>query len=321
MVEFSIIEGGREMPLDPQQKVVLEAMAALGNPPNHTLPAAEARANAARRPLTPGPEVAHVEDRMIPGPGGDLPVRIFTPAGEGLFPVLMYFHGGGWVLGSVEASDGTCRWLANGAECIVVSVEYRLAPESKFPAAADDCYAATVWAAENAGSFRGDGVRLAVTGGSAGGNLAAVVSLMARDRGGPRIAQQTLVYPVIERDFSTASYQENAVGYGLERKGMEWYWDHYLRDDRDALDPYAAPIQAESLAGLPPALVITAEFDPLRDEGEKYAAALSAAGVPTMCTRYDGVAHLFYGLPERIDKGAAAIKETTLALRTAFAPG
>ena len=309
------------MPLDPQQKAMLDDMAALGNPPNHTLPAAEARANAARRPQTPGPEVARVEDRVIPGPGGDLPVRIFTPAGNGPFPVLMYFHGGGWVLGSVQASDGTCRHLANGAECAVVSVEYRLAPESKFPAAADDCYAATVWAVENAASFGGDPSRLAVTGGSAGGNLAAVVSLMARDRGGPRILQQTLVYPVIERDFSTPSYQENAVGYGLERRTMEWYWDHYLRDDANASDPYAAPIQAGSFAGLPPALVITAEFDPLRDEGEKYADALSAAGVPTTCTRYDGVAHLFYGAPDRIDKGAAAIAETTSALRKAFAAG
>ncbi len=307
------------MPLDPQQKAVLDAMAALGNPPNHTVSAAEARANMARRPQSPGPEVAQSIDRVIPGPGGDLPIRIVTPAGHGPFPVLMYFHGGGWVLGSVQASDSTCRYLANGAQCVVVSVEYRLAPEAKFPAAADDCYAATMWAAENASSFGGDATRLAVTGGSAGGNLAAAVALMARDRGGPPIVQQTLVYPVIEPDFSTASYEENAVGYGLERKTMEWYWDHYLQSDADASNPYAAPSRAETLGGLPPALVITAEFDPLRDEGEKYATALSAAGVPTTCTRYDGVAHLFYGMPDRIDKGAAAIEETTSALRAAFA--
>ena len=306
------------MPLDPQQKAVLDAFTALGNPRNETLPAAVARANAARRPQVPGPDVAKVEDRTIPGPGGGLSIRIFTPEVDGPLPILMNFHGGGWVLGSVEATDEVSRYLANGAGCIVISVEYRLAPESKFPAAADDCYVATVWASMNAASFGGDANRLAVTGGSAGGNLATVVALMARDRNEPRIVQQTLVYPAIEPDFTTKSYEENAEGYFLERETMKWYWDHYLRDDRDAADPYAVPIRAESLAGLPPALVITAEYDPLRDEGETYAAALSAAGVSTTCTRYDGVAHLFYQAPKQIDKGMQAIDETTAALRTAF---
>ncbi len=306
------------MPLDPQQKAVLDAFTALGNPRNETLPAAVARANAARRLLIPGPDVAKVEDRTIPGPDGGLPIRIFTPKEDGPLPILMNFHGGGWVLGSVEATDEVSRYLANGAGCIVISVEYRLAPESKFPAAADDCYVATVWASTNAASFGGDANRLAVTGGSAGGNLATVVALMARDRNGPRIVQQTLVYPAIAPDFTTESYEENAEGYFLERQTMKWYWDHYLRDERDAKDPYAVPIRAETLAGLPAALVITAEYDPLRDEGETYAAALSAAGVPTTCTRYDGVAHLFYQAPTQIDKGMDAIHETTAALRTAF---
>lgn len=306
------------MSLDPQQKEVLDSMKALGDPPHHTVPPEVARANAARRPQMPGPPVAKVEDRIITGPGGDLLIRIYTPEGGGPFPMLMYFHGGGWVLGSVQATDAVCRHLVNGAGCIVVSVEYRLAPEAKFPAAAEDCYAATVWIANNAESLDGDSARIAVSGGSAGGNLATVVALMARDRGEPSIIHQTLVYPVIQRDFTTRSYEENAEGYFLERKTMEWYWGHYLRDEKDATNPYAAPIHAATLEGLPPALVITAEFDPLRDEGEKYAAALLAAGVQTTCTRYSGVAHLFYQAPERIDKGRLAIEETTLALRTVF---
>ena len=306
------------MPLDPQQKEVLDSMSALGDPPHHMVTPDVARANAAKRPQMPGPPVGKVDDRIISGPGGDLFIRIYTPEGSGPFPMLMYFHGGGWVLGSVQATDAVCRHLVNGAHCIVASVEYRLAPEAKFPAAAEDCYAATAWVASNAESLEGDATRIAVSGGSAGGNLATVVALMARDRGGPTIIHQTLVYPVIERDFTTRSYEENAEGYFLERKTMEWYWDHYLRDENDATNPYAAPIHAKTLSGLPQALVITAEFDPLRDEGEKYAAALVAAGVQTTCTRYSGVAHLFYQAPERINKGRLAIEETTLALRAAF---
>ena len=225
------------MPLDPQAQAVLEATAALGLPPNHTVSAQEARANAKLRPRAPGPEVAKVEDRNIPGPGGEIPVRIYTPEGSGPFPILVWFHGGGWVLGDLENADGVSRHLTVGTRCVVVSVDYRLAPETKFPGPADDCYAATQWAAQNAASINGDPAKIAVGGDSAGGNLATVICLMARDRQGPSLAFQLLVYPVTMRDFETVSYEENADGYSLTRDSMLWFWDHYLASEADASNP------------------------------------------------------------------------------------
>jgi acetyl esterase len=264
-----------------------------------------------------------VQDRAVPsldtGGGPDVPVRIYTPAGGGPFPALAWYHGGGWVVGNLETADPTARHLAVETGCVVVSVDYRLAPEAKFPAAADDCYAATKWIADNASEINVDLSRIAVGGDSAGGNLAASVSLMARDRGGPSIVFQALIYPVTERDFSTASYRENADGYLLTLDAMKWYWDHYLKSDADSSDPYAAPAAAKDLRGLPPALVITAAFDPLRDEGEAYARRLQGAGVPTACSRYDGMIHGFYGMSAVIDKGKQAISETAAALRRSFA--
>ena len=307
------------MPLDPQAQKVLEQMAALGLPPNHTLSPAQARINMKARPRAAGPEVPRVEDRRIPGPDGELPVRIYTPAGPGPFPMLVWFHGGGWVIGDLEWADPMARHLTVGAGCVVVSVDYRLAPETKFPGAADDCYAATVWAAQNAARIEGDPDRIAVGGDSAGGNLAAVVSLMARDRGGPPLVFQLLVYPVTACDFDTESYRRNAEGYTLTRDGMRWFWDHYLRSAADAANPYAAPLVAEHLRGLPAALVMTAEYDPLCDEGEAYARRLQAAGVPTTCSRYDGMMHGFFGMPAVLDKGRQAVADATAALREAFA--
>ena len=307
------------MPLDPQAQALLEQVAALGLPPNHTVSPAEARANGKARPRAPGPQVAKVDDRTIPGPDGQVPVRIYTPDGNGPFPVLVWFHGGGWVVGDLDTSDGTARHLAVGANCVVVSVDYRLAPETQFPGPAEDCYAATQWVAQNAASIDGDPSRIAVGGDSAGGNLATVVCLMARDRQGPSLVHQLLVYPVTERDFYTPSYGENADGYSLTRDSMRWYWMHYLVDNEDANNPYAAPMMAEDLSGLPPALVITAEYDPLRDEGEAYAHKLEAAGVPTHCTRYDGMMHGFFGAPAVLDKGKQAIDEASRELRAAFA--
>jgi acetyl esterase len=201
----------------------------------------------------------------------------------------------------------------------VVSVDYRLAPETKFPGAADDCYAATVWAAQQAARINGDANRIAVGGDSAGGNLAAVIALMARDRGGPPLAFQLLVYPVTARDFATSSYRQNAEGYGLSLDSMRWYWDHYLQNPADASNPYAAPLVAQDLKGVPPALVITAEYDPLCDEGEAYARRLQAAGVPTTCSRYDGMIHGFFGMSAVLDKGKQAVAEACAALRQAFA--
>jgi acetyl esterase len=307
------------MPLDPQAQQVLEQIAALGLPPNHLVSPSQARINMKSRPRVAGPEVARVEDRLIPGPGVDIPVRIYTPPGSGPFPILVWFHGGGWVVGDLETADPTARSLTVGAKCMVVSVDYRLAPETKFPGAADDCYAATVWAAQQATRLNGDPSKIAVGGDSAGGNLAAAVALMARDRGGLSLAFQLLVYPVTARDFGMPSYRQNAEGYGLTLDAMRWYWDHYLQHPNDASNPYAAPLVAENLTGLPPALVITAECDPLRDEGEAFAKRLQAAGVPTTYSRYDGMIHGFFGMTAVLDKGKQAVAEACAALQHAFA--
>ena len=307
------------MPLDPQAQAVLDQLAALGLPANHEVSPQEARANAKLRPRAPGPEVAKVENRSIPGPDGDVPVRIYTPEGTGPFPIMVWYHGGGWVIGDLESADGPSRHLCVGADCVVVSVDYRLAPETKFPGPAEDCYAATQWAVDNAAAINGDPARVAVGGDSAGGNLAAAMCLMARDRNGPAISFQLLVYPVTERNFDTASYRDNATGYSLTQDGMRWFWDQYLANDADAANPYAAPAQAADLSGQPPALVITAEFDPLRDEGEAYAELLRNAGVPVQATRYDGMIHGFFAMPTVLDQGRRAVDEATAALKASFA--
>ena len=306
------------MSLDPQAQAVIEQWAALGLPPLNTLTPAEARRNAKARPLATGPAVGRVDDRSIPVPNGQVPVRIYSPAGPGPFPALVYFHGGGWVVGDLEMSDGTCRELCVGGDCVVVSVDYHLAPEVKFPIPPEECYAATSWVAEEGPALNVDPSKIAVGGVSAGGNLAAVVALMARDRDGPSIVFQLLVVPVTDRNFETVSYHDNVEGYLLDRDGMIWYWDHYLSDPIEAMSPYAAPLQAESLNGLPSALVITAEFDPLRDEGEAYAKRLQEAGVPTKSTRYDGMIHGFFGMLGVIDKANEAVSEACTALRNAF---
>jgi acetyl esterase len=316
---FSSNERRAHMPLDPQAQQVLEQIAALGLPPNHLVSPAQARINMKARPRAAGPEVAQVEDRVIPGPGVEIPVRIYTPVGSGPFPILVWFHGGGWVVGDLETADPTARHLTVGARCVVVSVDYRLAPETKFPGAADDCYAATAWAAQHAPRINGDADRIAVGGDSAGGNLAAAVVLMARDRGTPPLVFQLLVYPVMARDFDTESYRRNADGYGLTQDGMQWYWDQYLRNPADASNPYAAPLLAQDLRGLPAALVITAEFDPLCDEGEAYARHLQASGVATKYSRYDGMIHGFFGMSAVLEKGKQAVAEASAALRQAFA--
>jgi len=294
-------------------------MAALGLPAAHTVSPEEARANAKKRPRSPGPEVAKVEDRTIPGPDSDVPVRIYTPEGSGPFPILAWYHGGGMVVGDLDAADGAARNLCVGGNCVVVSVDYRLAPDTKFPGPAEDCMAATNWAVDNAASINGDPSRLAVGGDSAGGNLAASVSLMAADRGGPEIALQLLVYPMTDARSDTESYRNNAEGYSLTKTTMEWYWDQYLSSKEDAANPYAAPLQAKSLAGQPPALVITAEFDPLCDEGEAYAKRLKEAGVETTVTRYDGVIHGFFSMSAVVDKSRQAVDEASAALSSAFA--
>ena len=307
------------MPLDPQAQAVIDQVNALGLPPVWEVSPQQARINAASRPRPAGPAVAAVENLSIPGPDGAVPIRVYTPAGPGPFPILVWFHGGGWVLGDLESADPTARHLCHGANCVVLSVDYRLAPETKFPGPAEDCYAATVWAAQNAANLNADPSRIAVGGDSAGGNLAAAVSLMAADRRGPDLAHQLLVYPVTDRNYQTASYIDNAQGYMLARDAMQWYWDAYLADESDAANPYAAPMQAPSLAGQPPALIITAEYDPLRDEGEAYGSRLQAAGVATTITRYHGMIHGFFGMVGVMDQSRDAVNQAAAALQAAFA--
>jgi len=308
------------MPLDPQAQALLEQMAADNTPERDTLTPEEVRANmrAMAGLLGAGEPVARVEDRAIPGPDGPIPARIYTPTGTGPFPVLVYFHGGGWVIGDIETHDGLCRSLCNGASCIVVSVDYRLAPEHRFPAAPEDCYAATAWVAQQAATFHGDSSRLAVGGDSAGGNLAAVVSLMARDRGGPPLAFQLLIYPATDLRMESLSIEENGEGYYLTKRDMVWFRGHYLTSEQDMTNPLVSPLLAPDLHGLPSALIITAEFDPLRDEGEAYGQRLAEAGVPTTISRYHGMIHSFVRMAPILDQGKAAIGESCRALQAAF---
>ncbi len=308
------------MPLDPDMQALLDQMAAARLAAFHELTPQTAREQMARRTAGGDPvPVARVENRSIPGPNGEIPIRIYTPAGSGPFGALIYFHGGGWVLGSLDMTDQPCRMITNAAGCITVSVDYRLAPEHKFPAGPEDCYAAMKWVIENAAELNCDAARIAVGGTSAGGTLATATALMARDRGGPKIAFQLLVYPATRRELDTPSQKQFAEdGYILSRADMEWFWGHYLAGDADAANPYACPDRADSLAGLPPAFVMTAEYDPLRDEGEAYAARLREEGVATVLKRYGGVTHGFFGMPTLLEKSRVAIAEASAALRDAI---
>ena len=311
------------MPLDPQAKAFLDQAAASGTPPFNMMTVQQAREaiGALFAPKGPREPVKSVEDRVINAGGVKLPVRIYTPEGQGPFPILVFFHGGGWVIGNCETHDTPCRSLANGAGCIVVSVDYRLAPEHKFPLPAEDCYAATKWAALNAAGFGGDPKRIAVGGDSAGGNLAAAVAQMATDRGAPTLAFQLLIYPVTDCAYTTASYRNNAEGYLLTKDSMQWFWNHYLQNENDGQNPYASPLRGQRLSNLPPALVITAEFDPLRDEGEAYATKMKQAGVSVVHTDYKGMIHGFFSLTDIMEQGKQAVKEACTQLRAAFAKG
>ena len=307
------------MPLDPQARMLLDQMQSMGSPPLHTMAVPEARQmmESMNALLGAAEPVHHVEDLAIPGPAGSIAARLYRPEGSGPLPLLVYFHGGGWVLGGLESHDNVCRSLANQAGCAVLAIDYRLAPEHRFPAAVDDCYAATSWAVANAATLGCDPKRVAVGGDSAGGNLTAVVSQLARDRGGPVLRFQLLVYPATDAAYDTASYRENATGYFLEVDGMRWFYGLYLGDG-DRSDPRASPLRTRDLRGLPPALVITAEFDPLRDEGEAYAARLREAGVPVTLHRYNGMIHGFFSMGSLLDQGKQSVAEAAAALRTAL---
>ena len=273
---------------------------------------------ATTNPLFPKHPVHDVSDRTIPGPDGEIPVRVFRPSAATGLPLLLWFHGGGWVTGNLDTHDQLGRLLADHAGAVVVSVDYRLAPETKFPGAADDCLAAYEWALEHAGEVGADSARVAIGGDSAGGNLAAVVALDARERGLPQPKLQLLVYPVTDYEFDSAAMIDNAKGYFLEAEGMRWFFDHYSRTPADFDDPRFSPLRASDLSGLARAVVVTAEFDPLRDQGEAYGRRLADAGVPTQAVRADGLIHGFFGMHEFMPPGKEAWDVSVAALRDAF---
>ncbi|MBV9767999.1 MAG: alpha/beta hydrolase [Bryobacterales bacterium] len=313
------------MALHPQCKLFLDQMAAIGGPPMEQMTPEEIRANRAAHAddmaalAGPVQEVARVEDRSIPGLAQPIPIRVYWPSTQKNLPALVYYHGGGFVIGTLDSVDRTCRALASASGCVVISVDYRLAPEHKFPAAVEDADAAVRYVAEHADDFDVDKNRIAVGGESAGGNLATVVCLLARDRGGPKIAFQLLVYPLTDYDDDRPSLQEFAEGYFLTRSMMDYFWGHYLPLPSEGHHPHASPIKAESLAGLPPAMIITAECDPIRDQGEAYAQRLREAGVPVSTKRYEGAIHVFFNLAGIVDSGQQAIADASRALRTALA--
>jgi len=276
--------------------------------------AARLKAVAAPMP-TPVGAIVHA---LIPGPESELVARIYMPAGDGPFPVVVYFHGGGWVIANLDTYDSSCRALTVGGPFVVISVGYRQAPEHRFPAPVHDAVAALTWARAHAASYKGDVNRIAVAGESAGGNLATTACLVLRDRHLPLPIFQLLVYPVTNHAFDTPSYRENAQAKPLNAAMMPWFWNHYLGEHGDGDSPLASPLRAPDLSGLPPALIITAQFDPLRDEGEAYGARLQRAGVSTRVVRYDGVSHEFFGLAGMVAQGKKAVAEAVGALNHAF---
>ena len=309
------------MPLDRQARALIERFVSEGTPPVSKLTPTEARRltrEVNRRLRSPPEPVAVVKNMRMSDSSAQIPARLYIPREGEVLPVLLYFHGGGWVLGDLDSVDSLCRSLANAAGSMVLSVDYKLAPEHKFPAAVEDAYSAIKWIADNATGLNGDPRRIAVGGDSAGGNLAAVVSLMSRDKHGPPVVFQLLIYPATNYAFDTASYSDNAEGYWLSKDDMKWFWNHYLHGEEDGRNPYASPSRAGDLRSLPPAFVLTAEFDPLRDEGEAYAARLRECGVVVKVTRYDGMIHDFVNIAE-LRQSRIAIDEAAAELRKAFA--
>lgn len=315
------------MPLDPRVRTFLEQTGLLyqaGSGPREPMALlTELRANdeRAKTLLAQAGErepVARIENRGIAGPSGEIPVRLYTPEGSGPFPILVSFHGGGWVGGNLDTHDSGCRYWCREARCLVVSVDYRRPPEAKFPAGLEDCYAATCWMATHATQFRGDAARMAVCGDSGGGNFAAVIALMSRDRGGPLLVFQLLLVPVMDFRPTTPSWKDYD-GYMMTKEEFLIVRDFYLSDEQEQTHPYAAPLLAPDLHGLPPALIITAECDPVRDGGEQYGQRLLEAGVPITVSRYDGMVHGFMGMRSLVPQADQALAEAVYALQAAFA--
>jgi acetyl esterase len=311
--------------LHPQARALLDFIEARGIPPTHTLSPADARAfyrdrRAATQP--DAPQVAQVRELRAEGPHGTIPVRLYRPLGstaDALLPVLVYFHGGGWVIGDLDTHDVLCRELANGAGCAVVAVDYRLGPEHRFPAAVDEVLAATRWVGREAAALGLDASRLAVGGDSAGGNLAAVAAIAARDAGDLPIAFQLLIYPATDMRRGHPSHQANGQGYLLTRDTMAYFHDHYIDDRRHDLDWRASPLLHADLSGLPPALVLTAGYDPLRDEGLAYAEALTAAGNRAAYVCFERQIHGFITMGKVLDEAGTAIALCAAELRRALA--
>ena len=314
----------------PEMQAVLDKLAELGAKPLHTLSVDEARAQP-----TPADAVAAVmkdmgidagpaaaiatSDIVIPGPAGDNKARVYTPAGEGPFPVIVYYHGGGWVIADLDTYDASARALALGAEAIVVSSHYRQGPEDVFPAAHEDAYAAYVWTVENAGTLNGDSSRMAIAGESAGGNLAANVAIMARDANITEPLHQLLVYPVAGNDMTTPSYVENADAAPLGKADMAWFVEHAFASKEDAGDPRINLVNRDDLADLPPATVITAQIDPLRSESMAYGEALKAAGGMVEMKNFEAVTHEFFGMGSVVPQAVEAMDFATARLKVALA--
>jgi acetyl esterase len=307
------------MTLDPQIAGLIETLDS-GFPPVHTMTGAQARAAIRSRFVAnPQPEhVASVTDHQVPVDNGRIDVRVYRPEASEPLPLLVYAHGGGFVFCDLDSHDGLCRNLANLIPAVVVSVAYRLAPEHRWPTGAEDLYAATRWAVDHAADFGADPSRVVVGGDSAGGNLAAVTTLMARDRGGPDLAAQLLLYPVIAADFDTDSYRLFGRGFYNPRPALQWYWDQYVPQFGDRQSPYASPLHGD-LGGLPPAVVVLAGHDPLRDEGIAYADALEAAGVPITRCAFDGGIHGFMTMP-MLDIAHQARRQAAHALGDLLGP-
>jgi acetyl esterase len=316
-------KGEPSVPLDPQIQAMRDQRERDNVPPLYAMSLADARAaDLASIQETGGePEpVYEIADLKITGPGGELPLRLYRPTGERPLPALLYFFGGGWVLGTIDTADGVSRSLANSAGALVAVVGYRLAPEHPFPAAIDDCYAAVRWVAGHSGEIGADPARLAVGGDSAGGNLAAAVALRARTEG-PALAGQLLVYPNTDQTADDESMRAADDPFLFNRHSVAWYRQYYLADPADAASPLASPLRAENLAGLPPALVITAEYDPLRGQGEAYARRLADAGVQAELSRYPGMAHGFFTMAGTVDASRAALAQAASRLRAWFGSG
>ena len=312
------------MSLDVHVRNILDQMAALKLPKLHEIGPQAARA-AMRASVFRGGDtpIGRIENRSVPGPAGDVPVRVYTPLGENaaVLPGLIFYHGGGFVIGDLDSHDDLSRCLANGSGCRVVSIDYRLAPEHPFPAAVEDCFAATKYIAAHASEFGIDPKRLAVSGDSAGGNLAAVVCQLAKTEGGPHIVFQLLIYPVTQLGAAaeTASMRENAKGYFLEKDSMDWFTRLYAPDMSFRSDPRLSPLLCTDLAGLPPAYVVTAGFDPLRDEGKAYADKLDAAGVAVTYVNYPGMVHGFFSMRGLIPKAREAVSAAAAAVKESVA--